>query len=74
MRDRREHFHLLDGFSFPIDKERIKKYINGILLVLLIIIVVFLLDYIAPKIWHWVQALYNTLCDDIYHIYRRPLY
>ena len=39
----REHFHLLNGFSFPTDKERIKTYVNGILPFLLIIIVALVL-------------------------------
>ena len=70
----REHIHLLDGFSFPADKERTRRYINGIALFLLIIIIAIGLGYIGPKIWHWFRVLHNTLCDNIYHLYSHPLH
>jgi hypothetical protein len=70
----REHIHLLDDFPFPADKERIRRYVNGIALFLLIIIVALGLGYICPKIWHWFRVLYNTFCDNIYHLYSHPLH
>jgi hypothetical protein len=68
----RAHLHTLNGLSFPADKERIRRYINGMLVFLLMIIVTLVLVYLTPKVWHWFQVLYNTLCDDIYHLYRYP--